>query len=109
MKRVALTDGSVKWFDEEKATAFKEETFWDGNNHISKITGSQWDHEILYRTASGKWVTHEWSQVQGSEETYTSITDEEAAKWFIQNEYQDTEIPPDILGLISDHLSALEL
>jgi hypothetical protein len=28
MKRIALTDGSGKWFDAEKAELFKEETYW---------------------------------------------------------------------------------
>lgn len=50
MNRIVLTDGSGRWFDGEKAQQWEEETYWNGNNHISKTTGSQWEHETLYRT-----------------------------------------------------------
>jgi len=40
MKRQALANG--KWFDIETAT--------------------QWDHQKLYRSRTGKWVLHHWSQ-----------------------------------------------
>ena len=45
MRRQATTDGSGSWFDLDKAESFEEETQWNGNNHISKATGSQWEHE----------------------------------------------------------------
>lgn len=85
MERIALTDGTGRWFDKDKAKAYEEDTRWNGNNHISRATGSQWEHEILYRTASGIWILHSWSQWQGSSETYAEISDSEAASWFSRN------------------------
>lgn len=73
------------WFDPDKATAIEEDTDWDGNNHISVATGSKWEHEILYRTAKGRWVLHHWSQWQGSMPTYRFASDNEARDWLIKN------------------------
>lgn len=85
MHRIALTDGSGAWFDSEAAEQFKETTHWNGNNHISNATGSQWEHECLYRTAGGRWVLNHWSQYQGSAETYEEITNADAASWLSRN------------------------
>ena len=90
MKRIALTDQSGRWFDRSKAECYEEESLWNGNNHISCATGSQWGHEELYRTASGRWILHNWSQWQGSTPSYTEIDDEEAAVWFSR---QGMEVP----------------
>ena len=77
----------VGWFDRAKAEEFDEGARWDGSNHISLATGSQWDHEILYRTAGGRWVLHRWSQWQGRPERYRFITDAEAQTWLLKNEH----------------------
>lgn len=79
----------VGWFDDEKAESFQEATWWDGNNHISIATGSQWDHEALYRTVGGRWVLRFWSQWQGRPETYRFLTDSEAETWLLKNEYDE--------------------
>lgn len=71
------------WFDLDKATAFEEDTEWDGSNRISKATGSQWNHQMLYRTAKGRWVLHCWSQWQGSTPSYEFIGDTDAREWLI--------------------------
>jgi hypothetical protein len=89
MARVNVFDecGELEgWFDEAKAEEFKEATWWDGSNHISVATGSQWDHQVLYRTKGGRWVLHSWSQWQGRPETYRFITDAEAQTWLLKNE-----------------------
>ena len=88
MKRRVLTDGSGSWFDLDTAEAFDEATRWDGNNHISLVTGSQWDHECLYRTASGRWVLNHWSQWQGSSESWTEVSNSEAATWLVTNGHE---------------------
>lgn len=85
MSRVALTDGSKAWFDTKAAVLFKEDTNFDGRNQISVPTGSQWDHEWLYYTKSGKWVLNDWSQYQGSAEGYRQISEQEAIDWLVQN------------------------
>lgn len=72
------------WFDPDKAEAYDESTTWNGNNHISDATGGQWEHEILYRTKSGRWVLHHWSQWQGTIPTYRFVTDEQAREWLLR-------------------------
>ncbi len=75
------------WFDENKAERFSEATWWDGSNHVSVATGSQWDHQVLYRTKGGRWVLHSWPQWQGRPERYRFITDAEAQTWLLKNEH----------------------
>ena len=94
MKRQVLDNG--KWFDVDAATRFEEDTWWNGNNHISKATGTQWDHEALYRTASGTWILHWWSQWQGSEDRWTELTAEQASAWLIKNEHFE-DVPEAVL------------
>jgi len=80
-------DGNfIGWFDRAKAEKFEEATRWDGNNHISIATGSQWDHEALYRTAGGRWVLHGWSQWEGRPERYRFISADEAREWLLLNQ-----------------------
>lgn len=74
------------WFDLDKATKFHEDTEWDGSNHISVATGSQWDHEMLIRTAQGRWVLNTYSNRQGVMETYRFISDNDAREWLLRND-----------------------
>lgn len=85
MSRVSLTDGSKAWFNTDSAISFEEDTRCDGRNQISVPTGSQWHHEYLYYTKSGKWVKNEFSNYQGSLETYEQIDEQEAIDWLILN------------------------
>lgn len=93
MKRVALTDGSGRWFDADKAEMYEEKTFWNGSNHISKATGIQWNHEKIYITAGGKFIMYSWSDYQGSRDTVEEISDNYAAAWFAKQEFDDDDIP----------------
>lgn len=101
MKRQALTDESGQWFDIEKATEYKEATEWNGNNNISKATRNQTEHEILYRTASGKWVLNSWSQWQGTTESWEVVSRKFAAKWLVINEHE--------VDLLEDEIDMLEI
>lgn len=85
MKRQVLTDGSGRWFDAEQAQVWEEKTWWDGSNYYSRATGSQWEHETLYRTASGRWVLHAWSQWQGSHASWKELEKNHAARWLSKN------------------------
>lgn len=105
--RQRLDDG--RWFAIDRAEKVDEGTRWNGNNHISLATGSQWEHEALYRTAGGKWVLNSWSQWQGSSETWEEIEDEAAAAWLVRNEYQDAQIPEALRPLVAEHIAALEV
>lgn len=91
MGRTALTDGSGAWFDTTEAVVLHEDSRWDGRNHISVATGSQWEHEWLYYTKSGKWVLHCYSQWQGSSESYEQIEESDAIKWLIENRRFDDD------------------
>lgn len=79
--------GGGKWFDANAAENFAEDTRWDGHNHISVATGSQWDHEELYRTRSGRWILHTWSQWQGSREHYAIVSDDAARTWLTDQDH----------------------
>jgi len=113
MARVALTDGSGAWFNTDSAVLFKEDTRWNGNNHISVPTGSQWDHEYLYYTKSGKWVKHGYSQWQGSLDTYEQIDEQDAIEWLIQNGHTDEDclakLPASVLKSVQEGFAAAEI
>ena len=73
------------WFDYDKAEKIHEDTEWDGSNHISVATGSQWDHEMLLRTAQGRWVLKTYSNRQGVMDSYRFVKDGEAREWLLSN------------------------
>ena len=100
MAKISLEGGS-RWFDDEKATQHKEHKDSDGNNMISRVTGSQWEHEALYRTASGTWVLHHWSGIQGVQATYEIVADATAHAWLVKN--GEAEAVP------ADDLAAMEV
>jgi hypothetical protein len=87
MARINL--GGGRWFDTDKAECFEEDTRFNGNNHISVATGTQWDHEELYRTAKGMWIKHSWSQWQGSTPHYGEMDEDEARQWLIDQDHGD--------------------
>jgi hypothetical protein len=87
MTRINL--GSGRWFDTDSAECFGEDTRFDGRNHISVATGSQWEHEELYRTRTGRWILHEWSQWQGSRAYYSEVSDARAKEWLINQDHAD--------------------
>jgi len=81
MKRVSLGNG--RWFNEEAAEAFEDDTRWDGHNHISIATGSQWVRATLWRTAKGLWVL-ETRGPHGSSYEHPYPADG-AHRWLIDN------------------------
>ena len=91
-------DSDLAWFERDKATLVAtDETEWDGNNHISRATRSQWIREDLYRTAGGAWVilrdNHDTRTVPPGP-TWHGITPDEAQAWLRKqdlHELADTE------------------
>jgi hypothetical protein len=80
--------------DTDKATAtYDEKTDWDGRNRISRATGSQWDHETLYRSAKGRWYLVHTSQRTGTMPRAEWVKPGQAAAWLIHN---DHDIPPEL-------------
>lgn len=70
-----------------------EATRWDGRNHISVPTGSQWEHEVLYLSARGRYYLVSFSQWQGTTPSAEFISDFEAARWLLEN---NEELPADL-------------
>jgi len=98
--RTALTDGTGRWFDKSKAERFNEATTFNGTNHVSIATGSQFEHETLFRAPSGRWILHEWSQWQGAGESWDEITGAAAAKWLVANKHEPhTSVVADFASL----------
>ena len=74
-------------------SSWEENTRWDGHNHISIATGSQWDHEKLYKSRKGRYYVESWSQWQGSSPHAEWISPQEAARWLLVNGH---EVPDDL-------------
>lgn len=92
MSKYKMEDGTI--VDTKKAAAkWDEGTYWNGNNHISRATGSQWNHETLYRSSKGRYYIVSGSQWQGSTDSARFVTDEEAASWL---SLMSHEIPEDL-------------
>lgn len=87
MTRICLTDGTGRWFETDTAQCWDEDTWWNGNNHISRPTGSQWRHERLYLTRGGRWILASWSQYENEGDGHEEIEAQDAAKWLLQNEH----------------------
>lgn len=95
MTRYAMDDGTV--IDTDKSTqSWDEDTYWDGRNHISKATGSQWDHQTLYRSRKGRYYVEHTSQCQGKRDHVEWVSREVATQWLLSNGH---ELPGDLSDL----------
>lgn len=77
------------WFNPDSSAEYKEDTEWDGNNHISVNAVGPYGHQILYRTKGGRWVLHFWSQWQGVSEKYEFVNDATAKDWLLRNAHDE--------------------
>ena len=82
---IVNTDNAVR--------SWEEATRWNGSNHISKATGTQWDHEKLYKSRKGRYYVEHTSQRQESKPRAEWVSPEEACRWLLQN---DQELPEDL-------------
>ena len=99
--RYKMSDGAV--VDLGNASArWSEGSRWDGRNMISLATGSQWDHETLYRSRRGRYYIERSSQWQGSTPRAEWVSNEEACRWLLANEHAETDVdfPADLLELV---------
>lgn len=85
-------DASQSWDEDTRW----EDTRWDGNNHISLATGSQWNHETLYRSRKGRYYLVLNSQWQGSTRSADFLSREDAATWILAMGH---ELPDDLAEL----------
>lgn len=84
-------------FDTEKAKArWSEASDWNGSNHISRATGSEWNHEDLYLSAKGRYYVVRSSAYQGSQDEMEILSPREAAAWLLLN---DHDLPDDLREL----------
>ncbi len=98
MSKYRMEDGTV--VDTEKASqSWDEDTFWDGHNHISKATGSQWNHQTLYRSRKGRYYIVCSSNWEGSRDHAEWVSPEEAVRWLLLNGLNGPELPDDIAHL----------
>jgi len=98
MSRYQMSDGTV--VDTDNSTrSWKEDTRWDGHNHISIATGSQWAHETLYRSRKGRFYVEHTSQWQGSTPSAEWVSLESAAAWLLAN---NEELPDDLKAVGAD-------
>jgi hypothetical protein len=92
MSTYQMQDGTI--VKTENATqSWEEATRWDGNNHISRATGSQWDHQRLYCSRKGRYWLECWSQWQGSTPHASWVSEHTAAQWLLNN---GKELPDDL-------------
>ena len=96
MNRQSIDGGG--WINLETAKKFVEDRNFDGHNMISAATGSQWEHETLYRSVGGVYVLHNWSQYQGSRDTWQRISVDQAVEWLLRNDYDPTSPAEEIIA-----------
>lgn len=98
MARYRMDDGTV--VDTANASQeWEEATYHDGRNHISKATGTQWEHQTLYRSRRGRYYTEHTSQWQGSHASAEWVSNAEAARWLTLNEH---EIPAELAEIAAE-------
>jgi len=103
VSRYRMSDGTV--VDTKNASAgWDEATEFDGHNHISQATGSQWDHEVLYRSRRGRYYVEHSSQWEGSSPSAEWVSNEEACRWLLTNEHSptDDDWPKDLADLVDE-------
>ncbi len=98
MSKYKTEEGTI--LDTDKAQKnWDEASDWDGKNHVSRATGSQWNHETLYISAKGRYYIVRSSQWQGSLPSAEIISNEDAARWLLNN---DHKLPEDLKHLADE-------
>ena len=98
MARYRMDDGTV--LDTENSTQhWDESTRWDGRNHISKATGSQWEHQTLYRSRKGRYYVEHTSSYRERTPHAEWVSNHEAARWLLANNH---ELPADLAELADE-------
>jgi len=90
--------------DTDKAEHWDEHKVWDGRNRISVNTGSQWEHEELYRTRNGDYYLECWSDWQGTLPTAKFVSLKQACYWLLANYYDESELPNDLQEFVDEIL-----
>ena len=91
MIRISLSDGTGRWFHKEDAWEFPEGTEWNNRKRISLATGSEGQHEVLYRTKKDNWILMQWAEPSDGTEKYLMIPIHEAVAWLLRSGYTPGE------------------
>lgn len=84
MSRYQMDGGTI--VDTDRATnSWVEEEDWDGNNNVSRNTGSQWHWERLYRSRRGRYYVVHISGEDGVRDYAEWLSPEGAARWLDLN------------------------
>jgi len=73
--------------------SWPEATDWDGRNHISRATGSEWLHQRLYRSRRGRYYVVHDSAWEGSKAHAEWLSPQEACRWMLLMEH---DLPADL-------------
>jgi hypothetical protein len=100
MTKYRMSDGMI--VDTDKASkSWEEDTRFDGHNQISIPTGSQWEHQTLYRSRRGRYYIEHTSRWRGPLPLAEWISNESATTWLLLNEHS----LPDDLQSLEDQLT----
>jgi hypothetical protein len=103
MARYRMGDGTV--VDTDKASDFWEEgSRWNGSNHISMATGSQWHHQRLHKSRKGRYYVEHSSNYQGTTPHVEWVSPQEACRWLLANEHdpESDGFPGDLKSLVEE-------
>ena len=92
MSKYQMDGGTV--VDTAKASqVWEESSNWDGHNFISVNTGSQWEHQTLYRSRKGRYYIEHDSAYQQGRSHCEWVSEYEATRWLILNK---KELPEEL-------------
>jgi len=92
MSRYRMDDGTI--IDTDRASGrWQEASDWDGHNHISRATDSQWHHQTLYRSRKGRYYVEYTSQRDDFRAHVEWVSPQEAARWLL---LMEIELPADL-------------
>lgn len=90
-------DGGVVVDTANASATWKESTWCDGRNNFSRATGSQWEHQRLYRSRRGRYYLVSWSDWSGEMSSAEWVSEREAARWLLAvAELSVEELPEDL-------------
>lgn len=93
MSKFRMQDNTIIDTDNSTARYECKDDHHDGRNNLCRITGQQWDHQILYRSKKGRYYVVYTSQWQGSTDRAEWVSPEEATRWLLLN---GNEIPAEL-------------
>lgn len=101
MSKYRMESGDIVNTD-KALQSWDEATDWNGNNHISRATGSQWAHETLYESRKGRFYVEHTSNYEGSLPHAEWISEQEAVRWLLLNDHEVPERLEHLVGEVEE-------